>query len=112
MHKLPCLFAVLAMGSLAVSAGPSAASPLGSALRSGNVIAAELQDGPVQKVHRWHCQRRKGWYRGKARWHRHPRACRDYGYVHPYPDYNYGAPLPYYGYWDWRRERSNWLFDD
>jgi len=114
MRHLPYLFAVAAISSLALTATSSAGSPLVRGLASGGSTATELAESNVQKVHRRHCQRRKGWYKGKSRWHRHPSACRDYGYEHRYsnPGYNWGgAPLPYYGYWDWRRERRNWLWD-
>ena len=112
MRPLLFLFAVAALSSLTFTFTSSSASPLVRGLLSGSSTITELADGNVQKVHRWHCQRRKGWYKGKSRWHRHAKACRDNGYVHPYPYWEYGgAPLPYYGYWDWRRERRNWLWD-
>jgi hypothetical protein len=107
MRRLPYLFAVAAVGGLAL-ASASSAGPLVGGLAFERSTFTELSDRNVQKVHRWHCDRRKGWYKGKFRWHRHPNACRDYGYVHRYYG---GAPLPYYGYWDWRRERRNWLWD-
>ena len=114
MRKLPHLLAVALISVLSLPTNSTMASPLANGLRNGSSTATEFQDDLVQKVHRWHCQRRKGWYKGKTRWHRHPRACRDDGYVHryPYPGHYWGgAPLPYYGYWDWQRERSNWLWD-
>ena len=113
MRHLPYLFAVAAISSLALTSSSSGGSPL-RGLASGSSTVTEFADSNVQKVHRWHCQRRKGWYKGKSRWHRHPKACGDYEYEHSYrhPGYNWGgAPLPYYGYWDWRRERRNWLWD-
>lgn len=111
MHKLGMLTAALAVGALLSWADASDANPLSMGLRN-SASASEIHRGFVQQVHRWHCQRRKGWYKGKTRWHRHPRACRDYDYVQPYsrPYWGY-APLPYYGYYDWRRERRNWLWD-
>jgi hypothetical protein len=112
MHKLPYLLAIAAVCGLALGPMHSAANPLANGLRFSSSTVTELRDSTVQKVHRWHCQRRKGWYKGKTRWHRHPKACRDYGYANPYPGYYWGgAPLPYYGYYEWRRERRNWLFD-
>ena len=111
MHKQKFLMASLAVGALLSWANAAEASPLRLGLASGASVS-QLERGLVEKVHRWHCQRRKGWDRGKTRWHRHPRACRDYDLVHPYsrPYWGY-APLPYYGYYDWRRERRNWLWD-
>jgi hypothetical protein len=110
MKKFRILTALLAVGALLSWADASDATPL---VGFGNSAwSSQLDQGFVQQVHRWHCQRRKGWYRGKMRWHQHSQACRDYGYVHPYPSPYYGyAPLPYYGYYDWRRERRNWLWD-
>lgn len=108
MRHLPYLFAVAAISTLALTSTSSGGSPLVRGLASGSSNVTELADSNVQKVHRWHCQRRKGWYKGKSQWHRHPKACHDHGHVHPYYG---GAPLPYYGYWDWRRERRNWLWD-
>jgi hypothetical protein len=110
MNKLGFLMATIAVGALLSWADASVANPL-MGFRS-SVSVSQFQQGLVQQVHRWHCQRRKGWYKGKMRWHRHTRACRDYDYVHPYPEPYWGyAPLPYYGYYDWRRERRNWLWD-
>jgi hypothetical protein len=112
MRRLGCLTAALAAGALMTWANPAVAGPPTSGLLRIDAMAAELDQSQIHKVHRWHCQRRKGWYKGKRRWHRHRRACRDYDGVHPYPGSYWGqAPLPYYGYYEWRRERRNWLWD-
>src|SRR5688500_4371354 len=92
MRKLPYLVAAAAIGGMALTAGPSFANPLAGGLTNGITMAAELDDGLVQKVHRWHCSRRFGWYRGHKRWHRHWRACDDYD------DYgHYGGPNVSFG---------------
>lgn len=91
MRTLTYAFAVAALSSLALGAGPTSASPLASGLGSGNAAIPEVSDGLVQKVHGWHCRRRFGWYRGDKYWHRHRRACH-YGY-HPY----YGGPVVSFG---------------
>jgi hypothetical protein len=107
MNKRAYLSAAAIIAALA-GAQPSAAHPLGY----GGPLIGEIQNGLLQNVHRWHCQQRKGWYKGKSRWHRHPRACRDNRSVYPYPGYYWEpAPLPYYGYHEWRYERRNWLWD-
>jgi hypothetical protein len=112
MAKLTSLFATVTMGILLFSADPLFASPLGKAVQTGDRVAFDLENGLLQKVHRWHCERRKGWYKGKRTWHRHRRACRNRDYLQPYPGSYWGpAPLPYYGYYEWRRERRNWLWD-
>ena len=111
MHKPKFLMASLVIGTLLSWANAADARPLRLGLAS-DASVSELERGLVEKVHRSHCQRRKGWYKGKTRWHRHPRACRDYHLVHPYPRPYWGyAPLPYYGSYEWRRERRNWLWD-
>jgi hypothetical protein len=110
MHRLRVLMAPLAVSALLSWANAADANPLSPGLGKG-VSASQVEGRLVEKVHRWHCQKRKGWYKGKTRWHRHPRACRN-DFVHPYPPPYWGyAPRPYYGYYEWRRERRNWLWD-
>jgi hypothetical protein len=86
--RLPFLIIAAAVSSFALSSGSTSASPLASGIASGNALP-ELSDGLVQKVHGWHCRKRYGWYHGHKWWHRHRRACDDYGY---YP-YSYGTPF-------------------
>ena len=93
MRKITYLFAAAAIGGLALTASPGVASPLAGGLSAGSAAVPELNEGLVQKVHRYHCRKRYGWFRGEKRWHRHRRACH-YGhrYYHPYP-YAYGGPF-------------------
>jgi hypothetical protein len=93
MRKLPLLMAAAAIGALGFTAGPSMASPLAGGLTNGTL--PELNEGPVQKVHGWHCRKRYGWYRGHKYRHRHRRACDDYN---DYDDYSYGYSPYGYGY--------------
>ena len=83
MRKLPYLAAAAAISSLVLAANPASANPLASGLTDRSLSTVKLDDGLVQKVHRWHCRKRFGWFRGHKRWHRHWRACDDYDY-HPY----------------------------
>jgi hypothetical protein len=107
MRKLPYLVAAVAISGLALSAGPGSASPLAGGLANGSVT--ELNEGLVHKVHRWHCRARKGWYRGKYRWHRHRRACRDYDdYYYPRP----GISFYFYDDDDGRRGKRTRKGDD
>jgi hypothetical protein len=87
MHKLPYVIAAAAIGGLALTAGPSLASPLAGGLSGGSTIPTELDEGLVQKVHSWHCKRR--WSK-RLGWHRHRRAC-GYSY-YPYyaPSFSFG----------------------
>jgi len=73
MRKLPLLFAAAAVSGLALAATPSSATPLTGGLTSGSTVP-QMDEGLVQKVHRWHC--RKRWSR-RLGWHRHRRACYD-----------------------------------
>jgi hypothetical protein len=88
MRKLPYLIATAALSGLALSAAPASASPITSGLANGNVPAVS-EDGLVQKVHRWHCRKRYGWFRGHKRWHRHWRACDDYSLRYGVPTFGF-----------------------
>jgi hypothetical protein len=129
MRHLNNLFAVATIGGLMVWPQASSASPLTGGVASGLAIP-ELSEGLVQKVHGWHCGKRKGWYHHKRVWHRHSRACHrryyrqyyydddyydddyygyydpgdyDYGYYRPYR-YRYPGPFIGFGFgksWDW-----------
>jgi hypothetical protein len=98
MRKLTYLVAGAALSGLALSVAPASAGPVASGLASGNLPAVS-EDGLVQKVHRWHCRKRYGWFRGHKRWHRHWKACRDYDdydyHDYDYDDYSYSYPYSY-----------------
>jgi hypothetical protein len=103
MRNLKYLFAAAAIGSLMALPQASTASPLASGLTGGNTFP-ELSEGLVQKVHGWHCGKKKGWYHGKRYWHSHRKACRrsyyhddDY-YDDDYYDYSYYRPYRYHAY--------------
>jgi hypothetical protein len=101
MKKVTYLLAAATMcGGLALAI-PASASPLTTGLNLGNAAVPQLDEGLVQKVHGWHCRRRWSDYRG---WHRHRRACDDYGYGYGYPyGYGYGlgvAPFFSFGFFD------------
>ena len=90
MQTLKYLFAAAALGSLVALPQSSSASPLGVGLTSAGPATSEVTDGLVQKVHGYHCGKRRGWYRGDRRWHRHRKACKrryndddDYSYYRP-----------------------------
>jgi len=94
MRKLTYLFAVAALGGLASLSSPGQASPLSAGLAGAQATEPALSDELVQKVHRWHCRKRYGWYHGHKRWHRHRRACYDNDYGSYYDGGYYGG---YYG---------------
>jgi hypothetical protein len=107
MRHLRYLFAAAAIGSLMVLPQTSSASPLVGGLTSGNARLPELSEGLVQKVHGWHCGKKKGWYHGKRYWHRHSKACHrryhrsyyyDDDYDDDYYDYSYHRPYRYHAY--------------
>jgi|RhiMetdeSRZDD1v2_1073273.scaffolds.fasta_scaffold285158_2 hypothetical protein len=95
MRKLTYLFAVAALGGLASLSSPGQASPLSAGLAGAQATEPALSDELVQKVHRWHCRKRYGWYHGHKRWHRHRRACYDNDYS--YYDGGYYGGYPYVG---------------
>jgi X-X-X-Leu-X-X-Gly heptad repeat protein len=106
MRNLKYLLAAGALGGLMALPQASSASPLATGLGTVNSNTPAIADGLVQKVHGWHCQKRKGWYHGKRYWHRHWKACHrtyhydddyyydNYSYSYGYPSYGYGVPLP------------------
>ena len=98
MRKLPTLFTAAALSGLALFAVPSSAGPLASGLTTGSAATSLMDDGLVQKVHRWHCRKRFGWYRGHKRWHRHRRACYDDDYGYYQPGYSYGYGVPFFAF--------------
>jgi hypothetical protein len=120
MRKLTSLLAIATIGGLASLASlslPSQAGPVAAGLAGAQVTVPAMSDDLVQKVHRYHCRKRYGWYRGHKRWHRHRRACYDdydhyggYGGYHGYGGYPYvGLPFFSFQFFDddddhhWRR---------
>jgi hypothetical protein len=102
MRKLTYLFAIAAIGGLASLSSPSQAGPLAAGLAGAQAPVPAMSDDLVQKVHKWHCRKRLGWYRGHKRWHRHRRACYDDydhygGYDGGYDDDYYDGYGGYYG---------------
>src|SRR6185503_3143567 len=118
LRKASYLLAAAAISGLALAATPSSASPLASGLANGNTALPALSEGLVQKVHGWHCGKRKGWYHGHRVWHRHRRACYDNDYYDDdYDNYDYGYYPRYrrsygYGYpaYGWLRLSGIWLW--
>jgi hypothetical protein len=76
MRNLKYLLTAAALGGLVALPQPSSASPLSGGLASAGSATSEITDGLVQKVHGYHCGKRKGWYSGYRRWHSHWRACK------------------------------------
>ena len=84
MRILPYVMVAAGIGGAALTANSSWASPLGSRLALSDLILPDISSSMVQKVHGWHCRKKKGWYHGEKRWHRHARACRQNGYPYSY----------------------------
>jgi hypothetical protein len=130
MRHLKYLFAAAAVGSLMAFPQTSSATPLGSALGSVGPAIPVLGDDLVQKVHGWHCGKRRGWYHGHRAWHRHYRACHrtyyrkryyddydddydddDYPYAYSYPYYS--APFIGFSFGSFgHRRHHHWNWDD
>jgi hypothetical protein len=90
MRNLICLLAGAALGSVLALPQSGSASPLATSLVAAGSETALITDHSIQKVHGWHCVRKKGWYRGEKVWHRHRRAC--------YEDYDDEYDDGYYPY--------------
>ncbi len=93
MRNLKYLLAAAALGGLVALPQPSSASPLGVGLTGAGSATSEITDGLVQKIHGYHCGKRRGWYSGYRGWHSHWRACKrryydddDYSYRRRYYD--------------------------
>jgi hypothetical protein len=98
MRNLRLVLAAAAIGSLMALSQTSSANPLAGGLGSLGNSTPAIADDLVQKVHGWHCRKRKGWYHGHRVWHRHRRACYDTSYYYDddyYDDYSYGYGYPY-----------------
>jgi hypothetical protein len=114
MRILPYVIVAAGIGGAALTASSSGASPLSSGLAQSDSMLPEISTGMVQKVHNWHCRKKKGWYRGSKRWHRHAGGCRQSRY--PYSAYRhyphiYSSPAPGFYFDEWGWERRNWLWD-
>lgn len=126
MRNLKYLCTAAALGSLMLFPQTSSAAPFGSALGAAGQAAPVVADGLVQKVHGWHCYKRRGWYHGHRVWHRHRRACYkqryydddydddyyNYGYYRPYQAYPYYYPGPFIGFSFGGRRHHGWGWDD
>jgi hypothetical protein len=123
MRNLKYMVAAAALGSIVALPQASSAGPLPGGLLAGSSTPA-LDDGLVQKVHGYHCRKRKGWYHGHRVWHRHYRACHrsyyddddyyDNGYYAPYA-YSYPyytAPFFAFSFGNRRHHRHHWDWDD
>jgi hypothetical protein len=75
MRSLRYLTAATALGGMLVLPQTGWTSPLLTSLPAVGSTAPVIADGPVLKVHGWHCAKKKGWYKGDKVWHRHRRAC-------------------------------------
>jgi hypothetical protein len=75
MRTLKYLLAAAGLGSLVALPQSSTASPLAGGLTSTGSATSEITYSLLQKVHGYHCVKRKGWYRGNTWWHSHPGAC-------------------------------------
>jgi hypothetical protein len=83
MRTLRHLFAAMAVGCVTVFPATGSASPLATSLPAAGSVTPLIADNLIEQIHGWHCDRRRGWYKGKRRWHSHPRACYD-----DYDDYD------------------------
>jgi hypothetical protein len=118
MRRFNYLLAAAAIGGLMALPQTGFANPLAGGLGSAGTSVPAVTDGLVQKVHGWHCRKRKGWYRGHRVWHRHRRACYDdYSYYdddyyhrpyyHGYHSYPY-FPAPFIGFHFGKRRHWGW----
>jgi len=99
MRKLTYLLAIASIGGLASLSSPSQAGPLAAGLAGAQATVPAMSDDLVQNVHKRHCRKRYGWYRGHKRWHRHRSACYDdYDHYGGYDGYGYGGYHGYGGY--------------
>jgi len=97
MRNLRCFAAAAAVGGLLVLPYAGWASPLTANLSAVGLTTPLITDGPVLKIHGWHCAKRKGWYKGNKVWHRHRRACYEtqvYDDDYYYDDYPYSGRPP------------------
>jgi hypothetical protein len=95
MRYLRHLFIAAAVGGVIILPQAGSASPLVASLAAADSTTPLIVDSLIQKVHGWHCSRRKGWYKGDKVWHRHRRACYETQYDDDdYDDYDYRRTSP------------------
>ena len=68
-------FAVAVLGGMIILPQTGSGSPLAASLTAAGSTTPLTVDSLIQKVHGWHCAKKKGWYKGDKVWHRHRRAC-------------------------------------
>jgi hypothetical protein len=91
------LFIAAAVGGVILLPHAGSASPLMTSLAAAGATTPLFVDSPIQKVHGWHCSRKKGWYKGDRVWHRHRRACyetQDYDNEYFDDDFRYSRGRP------------------
>jgi hypothetical protein len=71
------LFAAAVLGGVIVVPQTGSAGPLLASLAATASKTPLIANSLIQKVHGWHCSRKKGWYKGDRVWHRHRRACNE-----------------------------------
>lgn len=89
-------FAVAVLGGMIILPQTGSGSPLAASLTATG-STTPLIDSLIQKVHGWHCAKKKGWYKGDKVWHRHRRACYEtqvYDDDYYYDDYPYSGRPP------------------
>jgi hypothetical protein len=102
MRNLRHLMTAAVMGAGMVLPQTGWAGPLATSLAATGSTTPVIADSLIQKVHGWHCSKKKGWYKGEKVWHRHRRACYqtqyddDDGYDDDY-DYYRRSQSPYPG---------------
>jgi hypothetical protein len=99
MRKLAYTFAIAAVSGLTSFAASTLAMPVTSGVVSDGAVLIMDGDGLVQKVHGFHCKRKRGPFNRTYGLHRHFRACDRYD--DSYYDYPYDRP--YYGHYPYRR---------
>jgi hypothetical protein len=77
MCYLKPLFIAAAVGGVTFLPQAGSAGPLMTSLAAAGSTTPLIIDSPIQKVHGWHCSRKKGWYKGDRVWHHHRRACNE-----------------------------------
>lgn len=90
-------FAVAVLGGMIILPQTGSGSPLAASLTAAGSTTPPIVNSLIQKVHGWHCAKKKGWYKGDKVWHRHRRACYEtqvYDDDYYYDDYPYSGRPP------------------